>query len=109
MRAIDDPGRRFVDADGVRFRVEPFAQQRDDGIWVGWIEFLPLDGAGEPLRTPAETLQPTCEEVSVWASQLDAAQLTAALEHARQRIYPERAPLPRQRCIRGEPTRLAAG
>ena len=52
-----------------------------DGLWQGWIEFLPV-GDGEPLRTGRETTQPNRHDALYWATGLTAVYLEGALERA---------------------------
>ena len=56
--------------------------RRGEGIWEGWIEFLPLDPDGSPLRTRRETTQSTRDDLYYWASGLTPVYLTAALKRA---------------------------
>jgi len=52
----------------------------DDGLWVGWIEFVAAHG---PLvRTPRETEQPNRAALVYWAEGLSAAYLEGALQRA---------------------------
>ncbi len=52
-----------------------------DGMWQGWIEFLPL-GGGEVLRSSRETTQPNRQDTLYWATGLTAVYLEGALERA---------------------------
>ena len=54
-----------------------------EGHWEGWIEFLPRAAGHTPLRTRAETTQPTRGAVKYWASGLTVTYLEGALERAR--------------------------
>jgi hypothetical protein len=53
----------------------------DDGLYEGWIEFVPI-GDGEPVRTPRETLQPNRADLVYWATGLTQAYLEGALSRA---------------------------
>ena len=56
----------------------------DDGLWEGWIEFLPIgDGVRGPIRSGRETEQPNREGVLYWASGLTHVYLEGALARAR--------------------------
>lgn len=57
--------------------------------WVGWIEFLPLDG-GPLLRTPRETTQPNRVCTVYWSTGLTPVYLRGALQRALERL-PARA------------------
>jgi len=85
----------------------------DDGTWQGWIEYLPVDPDGDPVRTDRETTQPNRADLSYWASGLSVEYLESALERAlepevvRSEPYippPQLPPPPRSRvAARGEP------
>ena len=70
-------------ADGTMFTPRICTRRRDDGLWDGWVEFIP-DGADErePIRTGRETEQPNREDVAYWASGLSVVYLQGALERA---------------------------
>jgi hypothetical protein len=53
-----------------------------DGLWQGWVEFLPA-GDGAPLRSGRETTQPNRNDVEYWATGLTYVYLEGALERAR--------------------------
>lgn len=55
-----------------------------DGLWQGWIEFLPV-GAGKPVRTGRETTQPNRHDALYWATGLTHVYLEGALHRA---LYP---------------------
>jgi hypothetical protein len=52
-----------------------------DGLWQGWIEFLPI-GEGEPIRSGRETTQPNRGDLYYWATGLTAVYLEGALVRA---------------------------
>jgi hypothetical protein len=52
-----------------------------DGVWQGWIEFLPT-GDGEPVRSSRETTQPNREDTVYWATGLTAVFLEGSLRRA---------------------------
>ena len=52
-----------------------------DGLWEGWIEFLPVD-RGEPVRSGRETTQPNRTDTMYWATGLTAVYLEGALHRA---------------------------
>ncbi len=52
-----------------------------DGMWEGWIEFVPL-GGGRPVHTARETTQPNKKDTVYWASGLTAVYLEGALKRA---------------------------
>jgi len=55
-----------------------------DGLWEGWIEFLPIGGgARTPIRSGRETEQPNRDGVLYWATGLSHVYLEGALARAR--------------------------
>jgi hypothetical protein len=52
---------------------------REDGIWEGWLEFVPHDGS-EVLRSARETTQPKLTDLEYWAAGLTPVYLRGALE-----------------------------
>jgi hypothetical protein len=71
----------IVDDNGRANRAQAVAAPMPDGMWEGWIEFIPLDG-GRPIRTPRETTQPNLRDAAYWASGLTAIYLEGALKRA---------------------------
>ena len=57
----------------------------EDGMWEGWLEFVPLDG-GEPLVGPVESRQPAFDHLTYWATGLSPVYLEGALHRARRPI-----------------------
>jgi hypothetical protein len=68
-------------ADGGRYIARACAGPADNGMWQGWIEFLPTTG-GEVLRSGRETTQPNRDAAMYWATGLTAVYLEGALERA---------------------------
>jgi hypothetical protein len=69
-------------ADGERFVVRAMGEERADGTWIGWLEFVPIDGNGTTLRTERETTQPNRITLDYWASGLEPIYLEGAFERA---------------------------
>jgi hypothetical protein len=67
--------------DGERFEAQACGAEMPDGLWEGWIEFIPQFG-GEPIRTQRETTQPNRADAVYWASGLTAIYLEGALDRA---------------------------
>ena len=80
--------------DGVRYRARIYGEQRREGTWSGWIEFVPADGGRQSptLRTGQETSQPDRKAVEYWAGGLEPIYLEGALTRARDaaRAVPQR-------------------
>ena len=70
--------------DGRAYRARIYGQERRDGTWNGWIEFITTDAAGatETLRTAQETSQPDRKAVDYWAGGLERVYLEGALQRA---------------------------
>jgi hypothetical protein len=68
------------DSDGVLWDVRVLGQARDDGTWIGWLEFEnPLLGV---RRTDRETTQSNAESLTYWATGLEPVYLEGALARA---------------------------
>lgn len=76
---------RFVEPfrapDGGLWDVRVIGQERDDGTWIGWLEFSnPLKGI---LTTDRETTQPNADALTYWATGLEPIYIEGALSRAR--------------------------
>jgi hypothetical protein len=58
-------------------------RQGGDGMWEGWIEFVPLDGGGEVPVTGVESRQPERSHLVYWATGLTPVYFEGALKRAR--------------------------
>jgi len=65
LAQFDDP----LVSDGVAYRVQVCGAQMSDGLWEGWLEFIPV-GGGKALRSPRETTQPNRTDTAYWAGAL---------------------------------------
>lgn len=70
-----------VSPDGVRYAARACGRAEPDGLWHGWIEFLPVTG-GDPIRSPRETTQPNRTDAAYWATGLTPVYLEGALHRA---------------------------
>ena len=68
-------------SDGTPYRAQASGGVMSDGLWEGWIEFIPLTG-GAPLRSPRETTQPKRADTIYWATGLTPVYLEGALVRA---------------------------
>ena len=57
------------------------ARREDDGMWEGWIEFVPSDGTAA-LSTARETVQSNLQALRYWATGLEPTYLDGALARA---------------------------
>jgi len=71
----------LVDHTGVRYHAHACGAPMPDGLWEGWLEFLPLDG-GPPIRSERETTQPNEKDAIYWATGLTPVYLEGALKRA---------------------------
>jgi hypothetical protein len=81
---FDEP---IADPQGGKYFAQAMGLRRDDGLWVGWLEFLPVDESRESLRSGRETTQPSRDTLVYWADGLSRVYLGGALERA-QRAAP---------------------
>jgi hypothetical protein len=70
-----------MDDDGHTYTPQICGRHAEDGLWDGWIEFVPADGR-PTLRTARETRQPNRADLEYWAGGLTSAYLEGALERA---------------------------
>lgn len=70
-----------ADEDGITYTARACGAEADNGLWQGWIEFIPHDG-GEPVRSGRETTQPNRTDTLYWATGLTAVYLEGALRRA---------------------------
>ena len=68
------------DAGGEEYTVHAYGEAREDGNWVGWLEFHPARGAVR--RTDRETTQPNREALAYWASGLEPVYFDGAFARA---------------------------
>jgi hypothetical protein len=68
------------------FRARAVGRQAGDGMWDGWIEFLPVDGNSELLVGGVESRQPERHDLVYWATGLSPVYLEGALQRARNPI-----------------------
>src|SRR5262249_20269887 len=59
----------FTSPNGINYRARACGGPADDGLWWGWIEFVPTDG-GPALRSSRETTQPNRADAIYWATGL---------------------------------------
>ena len=69
-------------ADGLPYTAEVWGQQRDDGTWVGWIEFRPVGGGAPARRTGQETSQPNRGALAYWSTGLEPVYIDGAFSRA---------------------------
>jgi hypothetical protein len=67
--------------DGTAYIARACGRPTRDGMWEGWIEFLPV-GKGQPTRSGRETTQPNRTDTMYWATGLTEVYLEGALHRA---------------------------
>jgi hypothetical protein len=79
-----------VAGDGAKYYAQACAAPMPDGLWQGWVEFVPLEG-GTPRRSPRETTQPNRRDAVYWATGLTPVYLVGALDRALDALVPKAA------------------
>jgi hypothetical protein len=72
-------GHLLTSTDGRAYTARACGRRRDDGLWEGWLEFMPADDS-PVIRSARETTQPNLADLDYWASGLTAVYLDGALE-----------------------------
>jgi hypothetical protein len=70
-----------VAKDGATYTARACGAQMDNGMWQGWLEFLPIE-SGAPVRSGRETTQPNRQDTEYWATGLTPIYLEGALDRA---------------------------
>lgn len=83
IELITDLPHRIVDASGSEYYVSVAAEQRADGLWEAWLEYVPTDES-DALVTPTETTQSSRADVVRWAAALTDTYVEGAFDRAAQ-------------------------
>lgn len=84
-----------VSSDGRVWTARVCGGEAADGLWQGWIEFIPVDD-GEPVRSGRETTQPNRTDLMYWATGLTAVYLEGAVRRALSPlVVPPKPPEPK--------------
>jgi DNA-directed RNA polymerase subunit M/transcription elongation factor TFIIS len=75
-------GRTIVSPNGHTYEVQLSGEQRSDGQWEAWLEFIPVDESLAFLLTNTETTHPTREDVVRWSATLTDGDIHGALARA---------------------------
>jgi hypothetical protein len=78
LRSFEDP---ITDQLGT-YHARVVGRHADDKMWEGWLEFEPIDGAGETVVGPVESRQPQREHLAYWAGGLSPVFVEGALRRA---------------------------
>jgi hypothetical protein len=82
LTSFDTP---IGDAHG-EYHARAVGRHADDGMWEGWIEFVPTSGKGEVLVSGVESRQPAREHLAYWATGLTPVYLEGSLQRARMPV-----------------------
>ena len=69
---------RWTGPDGKTYEARACGRGREDGLWEGWLEFVPV-GGGEVIATGRETTQPNRDDTVYWAGGLTLTYIDGAL------------------------------
>lgn len=83
IELVTDLPYRIVDASGSEYYASVAAEQRADGVWEAWLEYVPTDES-DPLVTPTETSQSSRADVVRWADALTDTYVEGAFDRAAQ-------------------------
>jgi len=78
-------------ADGRNWTAQACGRVAEDGLWEGWLEFLPRAADSLPVQTGRETKQPNRNDLLYWAEGLTRTYLSGALDRALARNDPTTA------------------
>lgn len=79
LRSFDAP---ITHSDGT-FQARVVGRSAEDGMWEGWIEFVPISPGGTTVVvSPVESRQPEREHLRYWAEGLTVVYAEGALERA---------------------------
>ena len=76
---FDEP---IIGLNGGQYFAQALGRERDDGLWEGWLEFIPVDVSGASVPSGRETTQPNRTDVKYWAQGLTRVYLQGALTRA---------------------------
>jgi hypothetical protein len=68
------------------FIARAVGRRATDGMWEGWIEFVPAQGTSDVIISGLETRQPEFEHLAFWATGLTPLYLEGVLHRARNPI-----------------------
>jgi len=82
LRTFDVP----VSDGTISYLAKAIGRQAADGMWEGWLEFLPTTDGAAPIVGGVESRQPEREHLAYWASGLTEVFLEGAFERARRPV-----------------------
>ena len=69
-------------SDGRKFFAQAAGKETENGLWEGWLEFVPLDDSSTAVCSERETTQPNRKNLEYWAQGLTVVYLQGALSRA---------------------------
>src|SRR5688572_26794925 len=78
LRSFDEPIRH---ASGT-YHARVVGRYAEDGMWEGWLEFVPMEKGGELVVSAAESRQPERVHLEYWAQGLSPVYVEGSLERA---------------------------
>jgi len=76
-------GHLLTSMEGRSYTARACGRRRDeDGLWEGWLEFVPVAATRPILRTERETTQPNRKAVEYWSEGLEPVYLEGAFARA---------------------------
>jgi hypothetical protein len=83
-RLVHTHSARVRTANGVEYIARVYGErERPDGVWLGWLEFHPVQPGAPVLRTRSETSQPDWKALDYWAGGLEPVYIEGAFDRAR--------------------------
>jgi hypothetical protein len=82
LRAFDGP----VSHGANEYLARAVGRRSDDGLWEGWLEFIPIGKTGAVIVGGVESRQPEKEHLEYWAAGLTPVFLEGALNRARRPV-----------------------
>jgi len=81
LRSFDEP----IRDDSGEYHARVVGRLAKDGMWEGWLEFVPLEGRNDDaLISAVESRQPERKHLDYWASGLSVVYAEGALQRARR-------------------------
>jgi len=83
LRSFGEP----IRDDSGEYHARVVGRLADDGMWEGWLEFVPLDDPrADAFVSPTESRQPERHHLAYWASGLTVVYAEGALRRARRPV-----------------------
>ena len=97
----------ILDKNGTAYIARACGAPADDGLWNGWLEFVPVDGDAT-IRSSRETTQPNRVDTEYWATGLTPVYLEGALQRALNPLTKSPASVPAEPAFDGPAPEIAS-